>query len=83
MDEHYHDFVRNEIKEGLFWLSLHNTAYLNRFRAIYSIRYPEESMDYIVNTMKPDDLEWALCQIRNTIDKVSGKMGLWSLDEIK
>ena len=62
---------RDILKEDLVWLGIYNQGSLLKFKRMYSHDNLERSITEVINNMADEKLDWAIQQVKNTIDKFS------------
>ena len=62
---------RDILKEDLAWLGIYSQGALLKFKKLYSHNNLEKPITEIVDDMRNDQIDWALQQVKNTIDKFS------------
>lgn len=67
MNDQLQQFARQTLKDGLAQLS---DGQVDVFRRMYSHKHPKRTISEIVNSMPAEKLDWAMEQVRRTLDKV-------------
>ena len=66
MNKQLQEFARSELKKGL---SLCTDNEKNIFSRMYSHKDPKKDINLIVDDMPEDRLDWAMVQVKRTLDK--------------
>jgi hypothetical protein len=67
MNKTLENFARKQLKENLFLLEFYNPKSVFVFKRMYSHNNLDASINAIVDTMLPDNLDWAMTQTENTL----------------
>ena len=62
---------KEKLKRDLGFLGLYGGNHLRTFRIIYSSGNREASINDIIDKMKNTQINWALQQVQNSLDKLS------------
>lgn len=68
MNQMLQDFARNYLKDGLAKLSEENRRI---FRLMYANATPDAPIELVVSRMPVEKLDWAMEQVRRTLEKNS------------
>ena len=67
MNKQLQQFARNTLKEGLAKLPV---SYQTTFKRMYSHKDLEKSINSIIDSMPSEQLDWAMIQVQNSLDKL-------------
>lgn len=70
MNEELSTFARKYLKKNLSKLP---EGYVNVFKLMYSESNPELSVEKVVDKMPEKKLDWAMSQVKNSLDKLGIK----------
>jgi ATP-dependent Zn protease len=66
MNQQLQDFARQSLKDGLAQLPEENQMF---FKRMYSHKNLDAPIAQVVDSMPPEKLDWAMEQVRRTIEK--------------
>lgn len=68
MNKYLEKYARDFIKTGLGTLPESNRLV---FARLYSSKAPDRPINDVVNSMPKDQLDWAMMQVQNSVDKLT------------
>ena len=61
---------KHTLNQNLFWLNLHDVGYITKFKLMYAHDNLDASIINIVNRMTDKQVDWAIIQSQNSINKL-------------